>query len=206
MDAPTPASGDDEAPSPRADLIAAALWITFGAAVAVGAWRMDRLERLSINPYEAPGLVPGLLGALLVLLGLALALRALRQGALGAGVSTGVAATSATVSVAGEGAAGGPVAGPFPSAGPGARADLGRMATVFALTLGYALVLIGTGLPFWGATFVFITVFIGLLDRERQQALGRPARAQWVRAAVYGAAWSALVTLSFQHIFLVRLP
>ena len=66
--------------------------------------------------------------------------------------------------------------------------------------------LVGTGLPFWLGTFVFVTVFVGLLDRERQQALGRGRTAQWSRAAIYGAAWSAIVTLSFQHIFLVRLP
>ena len=79
--APSTAAEGDE-PSARADLVASALWITFGAAVAIGAWRMDRLERLNINPYEAPGLVPGLLGALIVLLGLALAGRSVRRGAL----------------------------------------------------------------------------------------------------------------------------
>ena len=178
----TTAEGDE--PSARADLVAAALWITFGAAVAVGAWRMDRLERLNINPYEAPGLVPGLLGALIVLLGLALAVRAWRQGALArAAAELGEAASS--------------------QGRPGAWR---HMAAVFALTLVYALVLIGTGLPFWLATFIFVTVFIGLLDRERQAALGRSIAGQWLRAGLYGAAWSALVTLSFQHIFLVRLP
>jgi hypothetical protein len=179
----TAAEGDE--PSARADLVASALWITFGAAVAIGAWRMDRLERLNINPYEAPGLVPGLLGALIVLLGLALALRAVRQGGL-------------------QPAAGGRAASAAPLADD--RADGRRMAAVFGLTLFYALALIGTGLPFWLATFAFITVFVGLLDRERQARLGRSPAAQWVRAAIYGAVWSAIVTLSFQHIFLVRLP
>lgn len=178
------AGGDDEAPSPRADLVAAALWITFGAAVAVGAWNMDRLERLNINPYEAPGLVPGLLGALVVLLGVALALRALRQGALQSPPPEASAA----------------------KAPAGAAPDLRHMATVFGLCLLYGIGLIGTGLPFWLATFAFVTAFIGVLDRERQALLGRRKLEQWTRAAVYGAAWSAIVTLSFQHIFLVRLP
>ena len=178
----TTAEGDE--PSARADLVAAALWITFGAAVAVGAWRMDRLERLNINPYEAPGLVPGLLGALIVLLGLALAVRAWRRGALARAAAELGGATSS-------------------QGRPGAWR---HMAAVFALTLVYALVLIGTGLPFWLATFIFVTVFIGLLDRERQAALGRSIVGQWLRAGLYGAAWSALVSLSFQHIFLVRLP
>ena len=178
------AGGDDEAPSPRADLVAAALWITFGAAVAMGAWNMDRLERLNINPYEAPGLVPGLLGTLVVLLGVGLALRALRQGALQSLQPAAFDATS-------------------PRA---AAPDLHHMATVFGMCLLYGIGLVGTGLPFWLATFAFVTAFIGVLDRERQALLGRRKLEQWTRAAVYGAAWSAIVTLSFQHIFLVRLP
>ena len=54
-------------------------WIVFGAAVLAGAWRMDRLESLHINPWSAPGLMPGMLGALMILFGAALGLRALRQ-------------------------------------------------------------------------------------------------------------------------------
>jgi len=178
----TTPEGDD--PSARADLVAAALWIAFGAAVAIGAWRMDRLERLNINPYEAPGLVPALLGVLIVLLGLALAVRAWRQGAL----------TPAAVEL------------DLTAPSRGRSGEARHMAAVFTLTLFYALLLMGTGLPFWLATFVFITAFVGLLDRERQATLGRSVPGQWVRAGLYGAAWSALVTLSFQHIFLVRLP
>ena len=185
MDTSPSSVPEGDEPSARADLVAAALWISFGAAVATGAWRMDRLERLNINPYEAPGLVPGLLGVLIVVLGLALALRAWRQGALAAHH-----AAHPDVAASAQGK-------------PGAWR---HMAAVFALTLVYALLLIGTGLPFWLATFAFVTVFIGLLDRERQAALGRPVAAQWLRAGVCGAAWSAIVTLSFQHIFLVRLP
>jgi putative tricarboxylic transport membrane protein len=67
---------------PRADLVSAVLWMAFGGAVTVGSWRMDRLEHLHINRYEAPGLVPGILGAAVLLLGLMLALRAIRRGAL----------------------------------------------------------------------------------------------------------------------------
>jgi hypothetical protein len=171
MDTSPSSVPEGDEPSARADLVAAALWISFGAAVAMGAWRMDRLERLNINPYEAPGLVPGLLGVLIVLL------------APGAAADLGAAASA--------------------HGRPGAWR---HMAAVFALTLVYALLLIGTGLPFWLATFAFVTVFVGLLDRERQVTLGRSVAGQWLRAGVYGAAWSAIVTLSFQHIFLVRLP
>ena len=69
--------------SQRADLVSAVLWMLFGGAIAVGAWRMDRLENLNINKYEAPGLVPGLLGAAVFVLGVMLAVRAVRRGALG---------------------------------------------------------------------------------------------------------------------------
>ncbi len=172
---------DVQAPTPRSDLVAAVVWIVIGAAITVGAWKMDRLDRLNINPYEVPGLVPGLLGVCLMALGALLALRSLARLRAGA-------------------------AGPAAAATPAASAPPGVMVRVFGLTLAYALLLVGTGLPFWLGTFVFVTVFIGLLDRERQQALGRAAVQQWVRAAVYGAAWSALVTLAFEYIFLVRLP
>jgi hypothetical protein len=80
------------------------------------------------------------------------------------------------------------------------------MALVFGWSLFYALVLVGTGLPFVVGTFLFITVFIGVLDRQRQIEMGRSATVQWVRAAIYGSCWSVLVALSFEYIFLVRLP
>ena len=86
---------EDDAPvPPRSDLYAAVVWMVFGAAVAVGAWRMDRLEKLHINPYEIPGLVPFVLGVTILLLGCVLALRSLRQGALTA-VSAGEAVVPA---------------------------------------------------------------------------------------------------------------
>lgn len=170
---------EDDAPvPPRSDLIAAVVWMAFGAAVAVGAWRMDRLEKLHINPYEIPGLVPFVLGVTILLLGGVLALRSLRQGAL----------TAPDPAVAHD-----PVL-------------LRHMAWVFGLMLLYALVLVGSGLPFWLATFLFVTVFIGILDRQRQTELGRTRAQHWVRACVYAAVWSALVSLSFEYIFLVRLP
>ena len=80
------------------------------------------------------------------------------------------------------------------------------MVWVFGLMLLYSLVLVGSGIPFWLATFLFVAVFIGILDRQRQIELGRTQAQQWARACVYATVWSALVSLSFEHIFLVRLP
>lgn len=161
---------------PRTDLIAVLIWIAVGGAITSGAWTMDRLERLHINRYEAPGLVPGLLGAAIFVLGLVLALRSVRRGALRG-------------------------RGPAPQAQ--GRRDL---ALVLGATLLYALVLVGHGIPFWLATFVFVSGFILIFDAQRQAGLGRGRRAQIWRAIVYGACTSAVVTFAFEQIFLVRLP
>ncbi|WP_414014749.1 tripartite tricarboxylate transporter TctB family protein [Limnohabitans sp.] len=170
---------DEEVTSPREDLIAAVLCVAFGLAVSIGAWRMDRLEKLSINPYEVPGLVPFFLGCAITVLGLVLLIRAWAQG--------GWQAPTALAKVQDP-------------------TLLRHMALVFGWSMFYALVLVGKGVPFMLGTFLFITVFIGVLDRQRQIELGRSANAQWVRAAIYGGCWSLLVALSFEYIFLVRLP
>jgi Tripartite tricarboxylate transporter TctB family len=150
--------------------------MAFGGAVAVGSWRMDRLENLHINKYEAPGLVPGLLGTAVLLLGIALALRAIKRGALRP-------------------------TGPRP-AGEG----IGRMGLVFAAMLLYSVVLVGHGLPFWLATGAFVAAFIFFFDRERQTSLGRSTARQALLALTCGVVASAVVTLTFQEVFYVRLP
>ncbi|MBI5275375.1 MAG: tripartite tricarboxylate transporter TctB family protein [Burkholderiales bacterium] len=164
--------------SARADLGSACVWIAFGLAVAVGSWRMDRLENLHINKYEIPGLVPGLLGAAIVVLGIVLALRSVARGALRPGQAAAEAA-------------------------PGERS---YMALVLGAMLLYALVLVGHGLPFWLVTGAFITAFIFFFDRERQAALGRSTARQLLLAATCGVVTSAVVSLAFQEIFYVRLP
>ena len=169
---------DPEEPlPPRADLYAALAFIVFGGAIAVGSWRMDRLAHLNINQYEIPGLVPGLLGAAILLLGLALAIRAVAAGALAA----------------------------QPPRAPG-ESRWRSMTLMFGLTFIYGLGLVGTGVPFWFATLLFVSVFIFLFDRERQRGLGRSNVKQALLALVYGAATSAVVSLAFEKIFLVRLP
>ena len=170
---------DDKVVSSRADLIAALLWVAFGLAVTIGSWRMDRLEKLNINPYEVPGLVPFFLGCAMTVLGLVLFFRAWAQGGWQV---------------------------PMASSKVHDPTLLRFMAMVFGGSLFYALALKGTGLPFMLSTILFIAVFIGVLDRQRQNEMGRSVTAQWVRAAIYGSGWSVLVALSFEYIFLVRLP
>lgn len=167
----------DEALPARTDLFSALVAMSFGGAVTVGAWRMDRLEHLHINKYEIPGLVPGLLGAAILVLGLVLALRSIARGAFGPQAPR--------------------------TAGP---AQARTMALVFALTLFYALGLVGTGSPFWLATLAFVGTFIFVFDRERQTGLGRNIARQAALAMVHATATSAVVSLSFEYIFLVRLP
>lgn len=70
-------------------------------------------------------------------------------------------------------------------------------ALVLALCLGYAAGLVGH-VPFWLATFLFVTAFIALFEY--------PDRRRMAVAPLYGAATSALVTWLFQSVFLVRLP
>lgn len=65
-------------PTSAADLLWSLIWIVFGAAVFYGAWTMDRLQALHINPYTAPGLVPGALGIGIIVLGIVLLLRSLK--------------------------------------------------------------------------------------------------------------------------------
>jgi hypothetical protein len=38
--------------APHSDFIASLIWIAFGVAVALGSWRMDRLENQDVNPLH----------------------------------------------------------------------------------------------------------------------------------------------------------
>jgi hypothetical protein len=83
--------------------------------------------------------------------------------------------------------------------------DLRRLGLALALCLGYGLGLVGHGLPFWLATFVFVFASIALLQLPERRANGTLARGLGV-AALCAAGTAAGVTLVFQEVFLVRLP
>ncbi len=166
----------DDHPAPRADLWSALAWIVLGTAIVAGSWRMDRLEHLGATLYTAPGLVPGILGAVIALLGVLLALRS--RGAL--------AAT------------------PRRAAADAGDGGTGRVAVVLVLCLGYAVGLVGH-IPFWLGTFLFVALFIGLFDYPVRRERGQTVRGV-VMAMVYGAGTSAVVSLMFEKVFLVRLP
>jgi len=166
--------------SARADFVAALIWIALGLAIVAGALAMDRLERFGAKAYTAPGLVPGILGALIAFLGGVLLLRSVRRGAM------------ATFSERW-----------LPT--PEGRSTLARTALATALSLVYTLVLVGHGLRFWLVTVVFVFVFMLLFYLPERRARGETLRGV-VLSAVVAIATSAVVTLMFERVFLVRMP
>ena len=164
--------------SPRSDFIAALLWMAFGIAVAIGSWRMDRLENQDINPYTVPGLLPGLLGIALILFGALLLLRAWQQGALDPSVPRGV---------------------------PMSAAERKRLLIVLGLCLTFGVGLVGHGLPFWLAAAIFVSATISILQYPQRRAANQVARGI-VTALVIGLGAGLAITLIFQEFFLVRLP
>jgi hypothetical protein len=75
-----------------------------------------------------------------------------------------------------------------------------RIGITLLLTLVYAGLLIGRA-PFWLATALFVAAFVGSFAPDEQAPLRRVAV-----ALLAGVLTSAVVTLVFQHVFLVRLP
>ena len=165
-------------PSARADLYSGLGWIALGGAIAVGSWRMDRLEHLGVSFYTAPGLVPGILGLLMMLGGAALAVRALGEDALGREQRPPVLLDAAT---------------------------LKRAGIALLLALGFAVALVGHGVPFPVAAAIYLFLQIAVLQYPERKAKGEVARGLAAAAAVaVGAA--LVISLLFQEVFLVRLP
>jgi hypothetical protein len=78
-----------------------------------------------------------------------------------------------------------------------------RIGLPLVLCLGFAAGMVGRGVPFWLAAWIFISVMIFALEyRSRQGALGRLA----VLALSVGAAASIAISAVFQELFLIRLP
>jgi putative tricarboxylic transport membrane protein len=176
------APGEHERPSAglvKADFVTALVLVALGMAVVVESLRMPRFEQLEINPYTVPGLVPGALGAVILVLGAALLLRATRAGGWRLTVATETGGWSSD---------------------PGVR----RLLLAVALCLGYAAGLVGR-LPFWLATFLFVTGFVVLFEWPMPPTRAERAR-RLVFALLFGAVVALVVTLVFQKIFLVRLP
>lgn len=179
------AGAEGAQPSARADLYGGVLWIVLGTAIAIGSWNMDRLEKLGVSYFTAPGLVPGALGLLLIVCGVVLALRALAEGALAAEQRPPLLL----------------------------HADVFRRAGLtLLLCAGFAAGLVGHGIPFWftAALFMFVAITaLRLIDQSSLVAQGAPERsvARLAASSLFIAiVASALISGLFQEVFLVRLP
>ncbi len=167
---------DTEKPSPFADFLFGLFWLVLAVAIMIGSWTMDRLEHLKVSLYTAPGVVPGLLGLALAIMAVLMILRSIRAGAL-----------------------------------QNARLpELGlqshwRILTALALCLSFAVVAVGSGLPFWAAAAAFIAVFVFVFRFEELRDQGRLLRGG-VLAAAFGLLSGAAIHYVFQELFLVRLP
>lgn len=75
-----------------------------------------------------------------------------------------------------------------------------RIGITLALSLAYAGGLVGR-VPFWLATFLFVTAFVGCFAPPDTTPLRRLAV-----ALLAGVLTTAVVTLVFEQVFLVRLP
>jgi hypothetical protein len=141
---------------------------------------MDRLESQNINPVTVPGLLPGLLGLGMLLLGGLLLLRSWGRGAF----------TKAQ-----------------PAASIDEREQGRRVWVVIALCVGYGVVLVGHGLPFWLASAVYVTTSILVVQRMSRDPLERQLTPRaWGKALLIGSLASVITYVVFQELFLVRLP
>ena len=75
------------------------------------------------------------------------------------------------------------------------------------LCVGYGVVLIGHGIPFWLASTIYVTASILVFQRlSRDPAERQLGVMAWIKALVIGAASSVVTWLVFEMVFLVRMP
>jgi hypothetical protein len=80
-----------------------------------------------------------------------------------------------------------------------------RLLLPIALCLGFAAGMVGRGLPFWAAAWIFIAVMIWTLQYKERKARGELGRLAAI-AVVIGGVASGAISLVFQELFLIRLP
>jgi hypothetical protein len=164
---------------PHSEFLASLGWMAGGAAIFIESLRMDRLEAQNINPYTVPGLLPALLGVLMFILGALLALRSWRRG--------GIHRLTPAVAL-----------------DPQQRL---RPWLVIGLCVAFDVLLVGHGLPFWLAAWIFVSSSILLLQHAGRKAKGERLTARvLLKALAIGLGAGLAVTLVFQDLFLVRLP
>ena len=154
---------------------------------------MDRLQSLGIPPATAPGVVPGLLGIAFIIFGSILLVRR-EPGAGDAPEPATAASTEPTAS-----------ADAMVPAVHAEEFDWKRVALSWLLCVTYGGVLLGGGLPYWALTASFLFLHILLLD-ETDRVPASPTLRRLVIAAVVAPVVATVVMLTFERIFLVRLP
>jgi len=173
-----------------ADRIGGLIWVAFGIAVVYGAWAMDRLESLGIPLATAPGVVPGLLGIAFIIFGSILLVR--HEPGAGDIPEPAIPASAAA-------------ADPVAATAHGDEFDWRRVALSWLLCVTYGGVLLGGGLPYWALTACFLFLHILLLD-ETDRVPASPTLRRLGIAALVSPTVATVVMLTFERIFLVRLP
>ena len=173
----------------RADFITSVVLIAFGSGVMTMSARMPRLEERGINPFTAPGVVPFFLGTIITLLAIVLLVRSIIRKGWNLRLKDGIGAALKD-------------------------RQLRRLLMTLALTLIYALVLIGN-INYLIGTMLFIFTFIVLFEWKpvdgdvdeitfaaRLKANGRVLL--W--AGVEAVLAAGIIAAVFQYLFLVNLP
>jgi hypothetical protein len=147
----------------------------------LASWQMDRLEGQGSSLYTAPGSYPGLLGGVLLILGVLLAVRSYAAGGHRLGqIDFHFSKIHLTSFL--------------------------RVGVFLVFVLIYCVGLVGRSwMPFWLATFLFVTTFIFLFNWQTVTSQGRVKKVL-VSAISMGIGTSFLVSYVFQELFLVRLP
>ena len=80
-----------------------------------------------------------------------------------------------------------------------------RILVPLAICLGFAAGLVGHGLPFWLAAWIFVAVMIWTLQYKERKARGELRRLAAVALSI-GLGAGVVIALVFQELFLIRLP
>jgi Tripartite tricarboxylate transporter TctB family len=172
---------DSSSASPLSDFVFSLFWIALGSLIMLASWQMDRLEGQGSSLYTAPGSYPGLLGGILLILGVLLAVRSFKAGGHMLGqLNLNISNIH--------------------------RTSFLRVGVFLVFVLIYCVGLVGrSGIPFWLATFLFVTLFIILFN---WQAISSEdfVKKVLVLAISMGVGTSFVVSYVFQELFLVRLP
>jgi hypothetical protein len=171
------AHGDAPPPSPRTDLIIAAVFFAFGAGVVAASIAMPTFTDQGTPIYVAPGLVPGFHGIVIGILSILLAARSLSRGAL------------------------------RPAAGdslPASRQSLVRIALATVLAVAFAAGLVSR-VPFWLAAALFVFCFINVFEYERALPLRVMSKNAGIALAI-GLVTGIGISELFERVFLIRMP